>query len=201
MQLHDKRIQLALQWIPGHSNIKGNDVADAIAQSSHRLPKVQTKPLELPEIETIVKSTLRAHYSEIWKIKAQSTQYGSVYSSFTHNNPLTRNRKLEKVLTRLRSGHIGLRQHLHRLHMADSKYCRHCPQEAETTEHYLIYCPFYHKERLDLRESLAKLSIHTFDLKTILGGGPYKDDLQLKIKKLLLKFITKTNKLHELLHH
>ena len=47
-----------VQWIPDHSNISGNNQADFLAKEGAKLPQIENF-LDLPEIKTITKSTIR----------------------------------------------------------------------------------------------------------------------------------------------
>ncbi|KAJ6449489.1 hypothetical protein C8R45DRAFT_753748, partial [Mycena sanguinolenta] len=63
-------------------------------------------------------------------------------------------------LTQLRTGHIGLNAHLHRFGAAPSPLCSHCAI-PETVPHYLLSCPGYRRQRLQLivRLGTARLSL------------------------------------------
>lgn len=58
-------------------------------------------------------------------------------------------------LYRLITGHIQLRQHLHRLQAADSPMCEHCKTVTETVAHFMLRCPLYSSERYLNLESLG----------------------------------------------
>ncbi|KAJ3907874.1 hypothetical protein F5879DRAFT_939597 [Lentinula edodes] len=56
-------------------------------------------------------------------------------------------RKLTCILTQLRTGHIPLQKHLHRIHRADTLICPCCEQQPETVFHYLFPCPAHRRAR------------------------------------------------------
>ncbi|KAF8600949.1 hypothetical protein BDV93DRAFT_418050, partial [Ceratobasidium sp. AG-I] len=60
------------------------------------------------------------------------------------------------LLYRLISGHVQLRQHLHRLRAVDSPMCEHCPTAPETVAHFLLRCPQYASERYIYLESSGR---------------------------------------------
>ena len=61
-QLHSIALTV-VQWIPGHSNIPGNDQADAGAKEGAKLPQIEND-LDLPEIKTMIKSTIRQRWKK-----------------------------------------------------------------------------------------------------------------------------------------
>lgn len=69
-------------------------------------------------------------------------------------SPLPKNQA--SLLTGLRTGHIALNAHLHRIKRADTAICPHCPTETETVKHFLLDCPHYARERQILRNTLGR---------------------------------------------
>ncbi|KAG2742180.1 hypothetical protein P692DRAFT_20749314 [Suillus brevipes Sb2] len=47
----------------------------------------------------------------------------------------------------LRTRHIPLNHHLHRINKSDTPHCPICPNTNETIHHYIFECPQYRKER------------------------------------------------------
>jgi hypothetical protein len=54
----------------------------------------------------------------------------------------------------LRTRHISLNQHLHRIGKSPSPDCPHCASTPETTQHFLLLCPQYARERHILSNTL-----------------------------------------------
>ncbi|KAJ3874759.1 hypothetical protein F5051DRAFT_314507, partial [Lentinula edodes] len=69
-------------------------------------------------------------------------------------------RKQTSILFQLRTGHVPLNSHLHRIGKADSPNCPHCNAAGraniETVKHYITECPAYRKERFRLRQKLGR---------------------------------------------
>jgi hypothetical protein len=59
------------------------------------------------------------------------------------------NRKEHSTIFRLRTGHGGLRAHLHRIGLRESAACD-CGADRETPEHILMVCPTYSEQRLGI---------------------------------------------------
>jgi hypothetical protein len=64
------------------------------------------------------------------------------------------------VLTQLRTTHLALNAYLYRFHLAPSPDCELC-LVPETVPHFLLMCPRYRRQRLDLVLNLgtARLSL------------------------------------------
>ena len=127
-QIHSIALTV-VQWIPGHSNIPGNDQADSLAKEGAKLPQRENE-IDLPEIKTITKSTIRQRWNKEDPNYSRQDQY----------HLLTR---LEQVtILRLRTGHNRLKQHMHSKFKAETTPdCCFCKQATETTAHILQQCP------------------------------------------------------------
>jgi len=67
------------------------------------------------------------------------------------------NRSQASIITQLRTGHIGLNQHLFRIKKVESPSCPHCRGiTVETVKHFLLDCPFYRRERHELQSKLRR---------------------------------------------
>ena len=62
----------------------------------------------------------------------------------------------ESKLIRLLSGHNCLKEHLHRINVADTPNCN-CGLDRQSTEHVLLHCPNLSKQRLDLHLEIEKI--------------------------------------------
>ena len=120
--------RVALQWIPAHCGVPGNEQADQLAKQGARE--------EQPE---------------------NSSSYSEVCSLIRSLNkpPRTRDdyhlltRKQQSVLVRLRTGHNHLNNHMSRkLKLVPSPTCP-CNEADQTTEHILQECPLFEAERAE----------------------------------------------------
>jgi hypothetical protein len=68
-------------------------------------------------------------------------------------------RSQASILFQLRSGHIGLNQHLFRIRRSETPSCPHCQGiTVETVKHFLLDCPQYARQRHELRLKLRRNS-------------------------------------------
>ena len=117
------------------------------------------------------------YWNNNWKLTCQASGKGlallNVCVSIERNIPIykLKNRQYERVMYRLRIGHVRLASYLHRIGCIDSALCSHWgDQTEETVQHYLLKCSAYDRQRACLVAKLKKKNVDNIDLNTILGG-------------------------------
>ncbi|KAJ3897741.1 hypothetical protein F5879DRAFT_1073916 [Lentinula edodes] len=156
-------------WIPGHCGIEGNEQADREARKAAE-GNVSAKA-NLPAYLgngnfPATASAIRQHFHNSLKTRwAQRFSTSPRHGKFTAIDPKGTNskfaenagelwRKQTSILFQLRTGHVPLNSHLHRIGKADSPNCPHCDTTGratiETVKHYITECPAYRKERFRL---------------------------------------------------
>ena len=143
-------VEIVMQWIPGHSNIPGNDKADTLAKKGSR----QEQPHNQTTFET-AKQIIRSHYKEEWLNEwAMGTTGRALFKHMTTPNLNdsidTLSRKDQTTIFRLRTQHIPLNSHLHRIGAIKEKACPLCDYQEETVEHHLFHCLKLNDLRLQL---------------------------------------------------
>ncbi len=110
-----------LVWVPGHSNIQGNEMADSLAKAG-------------------AEKSFKEHWNSI-----QHSRQAKNCISFNNKNSryftsLSRNNcmRVASVLT----GHCFLNKHMHTLGLTSNDLCSNCG-DVETAEHFLCKCPAY----------------------------------------------------------
>ena len=98
---------------------------------------------------------------------------------------------MEVVINRLRIGHAGTNQYLHRFNMADAQLCSKC-NTIETIEHVLLYCSKYTVNRKTMEEELLKINV-TSCTNYLLGSSSFSLSICNKINKILIKCLMDTN--------
>lgn len=108
-----------------------------------------------------------------------------------------KNRAIETALARMRIGHVGVAQHLHRFQLADTPLCG-CGA-MENVKHFLLECPLTERLRISLRNTIGSLRIaQPVSLKLLLGGEHLPEATQFKIRDAVAKYILATGRLHSL---
>ena len=126
-----------IQWIPGHSFIPGNDLADKAAKEATAIATKTILPISMSSSIQVINDTIRdAPPTHKW--------VAAVY----HHRRVSRdtkqitNRKDDVLLARLRSGHHpSLKQYLHRLDPSQDPICPNCQLEEQDLHHWLCECP------------------------------------------------------------
>ncbi|KAF9004226.1 hypothetical protein BDQ17DRAFT_1241445, partial [Cyathus striatus] len=151
-------------WVPGHTGVPGNELADreakrAIIEGSSTqelLPRCLVHPL--PATKPVL---CAYHRAQISTIIATSWHASPRYYCVNRHLPepslkrLRRiipmlPRKLLMVLVYLITDHNPLCSHLHCIGKATDKLCSSCCHSPETTDHYLLHCQTHNAARLTL---------------------------------------------------
>ncbi|KAL4104315.1 hypothetical protein QTP88_019616 [Uroleucon formosanum] len=102
-----KKKQIILIWIPGHTEIRGNETADTYAKIAiSNNDTLLLDSLTYDDLKNSLKTYLRKKWHIAWN--SQTTKLNQIKSTtFRWDNP-NRNRKDETTLNRLRIGHTRL---------------------------------------------------------------------------------------------
>ena len=144
------KIEVYLQWIPGHSEIPGNEKADTLAKagSSSEQPDV---PVSMATAKKIIKTIGRQQWLNGWaagKTGRPMYRYRDRPTCPTKERTLTRQEQC--TIFQLRTGHCTLNKHLNRTRKDHPPTCRHCSTSEETVQHHLLEC----SHLLNIRKTL-----------------------------------------------
>lgn len=193
---------VVIQWIKGHANIKGNNVADRVANLGHKNDRSVIFPLHLHEMYNIIRANFLNNWDINWKFNVNISNKGtflrSIVDKIGDTGRIVINNKMAQVaVTRLRIGHAGVRNHLERFNMASDNLCEHCHQ-PETIEHFILKCGKHVIARKIMIDSLKKVNVTTINIKVLLGGSDYTLQIKRSILNHLIKYLLTTNRLAEL---
>ena len=181
LQMLSVNNRVRLSWVPGHSNIAGNEMADKMAREGSDAVYCGPEPF-LPLTASTTKSVTKK-----WADNAHKKHWESVSTCRQSKLWLVEpTLKVTRHLLRLSratlrnlvsaiTGHGNFRKHLHRMRLAESPFCGGCELEDETAFHIICECP-----------SFSLLRIRTF-------GQPMLDERQYKMASLtqIQEFITR----------
>lgn len=186
-----------IQYIPAHKEIEGNELADLAAKAGH----MNSVSLLSPTVREDRRRRYKALYWKRWETGYQSEVQLSGKGIAMYNikkEPCSwpwachKDRVVETALAKLRVGHVGLNDYLYKIKKSNSNLCT-CGQ-AETRDHYLLACPLYDLSRGVLKGRCETLKV-PFTVKNLLGGGPFKENVQHEILGYVSSFLQTTGKL------
>ena len=135
--LHATPATIIIQWIAGHSNIPGNELADRGAKQATELPPIADLPIALSSAVKVVRDSIQ----DATIAHDRTKEIYSHYRPFIDAEQITK-RADEVLLARLRAGHDpALQAYLHRLDPDVDPTCPSCNKDQHTLQHWLISCP------------------------------------------------------------
>lgn len=162
-----RRFQVDGYWTPGHKDIEGNEFVDGKAkhaaqhgsQNTHLLPAFLQHPLPLSIASK--RQSLNAEIKAAALLQWTHSPYHARTNDMDSNTETISTKYVDTIstmsknraglITQLRTGHVGLNKHLHRMGRANSPDCPHCPGVPETVLHFVIQCPKYREHRREMR--------------------------------------------------
>lgn len=161
-------IKTTIYWTAGHEDIEGNEAVDEEAKEAAKgnvsrdedLPGFLRHGKPLPQSKSALRQAFRAkqdiQIATKFKKQPQYRKFRRIDSTGTTAafQKLTKDmvRPQAALLVQLRTGHVALNQHLHRIGKIDSPTCPRCGQMPETVDHVLLRCTSYqtHRSRMEI---------------------------------------------------
>lgn len=193
----NRRFPVKIQYIPGHKNIKGNELADLAAKAGHNLESLTEIPVCKGDRTRRMKELQVELWEEHWKSEMELSGKGlHLYKIKKHvafwEWTSLKERQLESALAKLRIGHVGVNSHLFRFNLNDIDLCN-CG-EVDSIEHFLFQCSQYTAFRTNMYHKLNEMGV-PMTLRNILGGGDYSPEKQKLIICETAKYLKLTNRL------
>ena len=165
---------VSLFWVPGHSDVEGNERADQLAREGSSKPPYGPEPLvpvPYSSLKRIVGDWISSEHNKDWRggMVGLSTRSVLPATNRTLSKTLLDMKRLElRMVMHMLTKHNSLRYHLHRIGRAEDPWCSKCGMELETPRHIVEECP-----------ALAHLRIRAFNafsitLKEIVANRSFK---------------------------
>jgi len=170
---HDRNFKVNVRWISGHDGVEGNEVADREAKKAaedhrnnsarKRLPPYLRKgvlPSSISALRQAQRQESFERWARTWKLSPRYERITSIDPKILTGSFLSLVKHLPKrhisLMLWLRTRHISLSQHLHRIGKSPTPDCPHCEGTTETIQHFLLSCPQYARERHILSNALRR---------------------------------------------
>jgi ribonuclease HI len=175
-------------WLPGHTNIEGNDVADFLSKEkrSNPVPDIIV-PFELKETYAQVDQYIMKKWQDRWDNGITGRIYHKIENKVSDKIKFSKDiRSDETTITRMRLGKCGLNFYLFKLKKHANGLCDTCHQ-PETIEHFLKLCR-KNSELIDKLSSACKTMNIPYELDIILSNNELINIILKYIKTLNRKF-------------
>jgi len=131
---------IKLLWVPGHTNITGNDTADAAAKEAHLFPHFYESNYNYKDTQLFIKQKFKKQFASLWE--NTSAHYKLINPnklSLKNYNIKDNNFNRQDLVkfSRLRLGHNK---------QTRAPQCERCTTTI-TIKHILLECPLFLSER------------------------------------------------------
>lgn len=142
----------AIQWIPSHVSIGGNETADGLAKAGVTSNEVLNHQIQLKDAFLNAKTVLERRTNRWYEAYSEEkgTKFYEVQPEFYKAawfNKVDIQGSNVKLINRLMVSHDYSKFWLHRMKISDNADCELC-EESETSEHVILHCPRFNILRM-----------------------------------------------------
>lgn len=173
----NEKMNINIQWIPGHSKIEGNEIADTLAKEATQMDLSLRSKITKKEAELLCKNKIWNTWNSIYK--ELSVSKGIIHGKIQKNvqkNPWFHGLQLSRneivILNRIRTNSGMTKHQKYKFKLEVTELCDNC-MVKEDLAHILWTCKKYEKERNKIR-ILKKLTNLPQLLKNV-DQGIYKE--------------------------
>lgn len=147
---------VTLIWVPGHSEIEGNEYADLLARQGSSRHRSWTVNIECP-MATVYKDitdTISRKWQRRWENSTVGTTFKKIWTQVNtkaSNQLWTFSRHKIRTLIYSVTGHWNIGRHAHRMGISTETECKGCDTPIQEIDafHYWCDCPSLARNRLE----------------------------------------------------
>jgi len=190
--LHSQELSVSVGWIPGHSGIEFNELADSLAKSAlEKATLVSHGSVSLPACKRLVIKQVHCRWQQRWNRSVTGRVTHSFIPQVGRKSYFPPERCVAVSYIRLLLDDTTLNDHMHRCGLADSRQCD-CGNGVEDAFHFLFKCPAYLTNRNRLFSNIQELlSVGDkpyaipMSVMFLLSPGQYDDFAQIQCEAIL----------------
>ena len=136
---------MGLYLVPGHSGVRGNEIADKLARDNSVQRFVGPEPflgVSRQNIRRKMKCWMEKQHLALWRglcsTQRQAQELISGPNLATGTQLLSFNRTQSRVVIGLLTGHNTLKRHLYIMGLSNNPTCRKCGTEEETSVPHFV---------------------------------------------------------------
>lgn len=140
-----ERNRVKLYWIPGHTGLEGNEIADQLARNGSTNMFIGPEPflgISNSALNTELNNWLFGQIQSNWNTVSnanQSKRFVTINTTQTQKLIGLNKRDLRTYIG-LITGHCPSRYHLYKIGVVQNTNCRFCDETDETSQHLLCSC-------------------------------------------------------------
>nr|XP_054599040.1 uncharacterized protein LOC129163898 [Nothobranchius furzeri]XP_054599041.1 uncharacterized protein LOC129163898 [Nothobranchius furzeri]XP_054599042.1 uncharacterized protein LOC129163898 [Nothobranchius furzeri] len=154
--------EVRFMWVPAHSGVEGNEIADYYAKQSTKLDTMM-------EVKSVIRQQILDEWQEQWIRDMKGRHLYKLKGKLGRMEIIHMSNRNQAVITRMRLGLTALNSTLFILGR-HTRMCE-CGLDRETVEHVLCTCRKYVGNRKLLVNKLKVKGYREFELGILLNGG------------------------------
>ena len=151
-------------WVPSHSAIAGNKVADTEAKHAANSGPIDLDKFPFSDMKESFKLAMKENTKSL--LLSSDLDKGKAYFDFYYNDtekPWFQSKNLSRefivTINRLRANHYSLNASLARVSIINDPSCP-CSFSSQDIDHILWSCPIYYHQRIEFYKHRSEINLH-----------------------------------------